>query len=292
MSKLWQIYYNTIFGALGGLIAWLLVGLIATGQWNVHLANAFSGAGVGLFIGGSIGAVEGAVIKRSPLRALIGAFGGGLAGMLSGAFGLLLGGMTFLVFKGGLLARMLGWMGLGLFLGVGQGIISLRFRRVSYGLVGGTLAGLAGGALYEVLTQAFLQQSGEVQVVLSALGLILIGASLGSIIPISVEILRRVGGDTGLIVVLNGRRANMEKEIIGSATIGSSDACDVFLPDGHVERRQAVIQKGARGFSIQNTGQGTAFMVGPVSVNPGGSVQLNDGDILTMGETQLRFRAR
>ena len=51
MSKAWQIYYSAIFGAIGGLLAWFVVGALPTGAWNIHLANLFVGAEVGLFIG-------------------------------------------------------------------------------------------------------------------------------------------------------------------------------------------------------------------------------------------------
>ena len=51
MSKSLQIYYNAVFGAIGGLLGWLLVGSVSTGSWNILVAYAFVGAGVGLAIG-------------------------------------------------------------------------------------------------------------------------------------------------------------------------------------------------------------------------------------------------
>lgn len=286
MTKFWQIYYNAVFGAIGGLLAWLVVGMIPTSEWNVHLANAFMGAGIGLFIGGALGMVEGLFIKRSVLRTITGGFRGVIAGVFGGGFGLLFGGITFLLFEGGLVARMLGWMALGLFLGLGQGVLSFKFKRAFYGLIGGTLAGLVGGALYEVFTQAFLEQSAEAQVYLSAVGLILIGMSLGSIIPLTIEISRE-----GLIIILTGRRANTEISVIGDTLIGSSDVCEVYIPDKSVDKKQALVRKTGQGFMILNQGN-RPFTVDQAPVPSGGQTLFGKEAQIQMGETLLRFKAR
>jgi len=286
MTKFWQIYYNAVFGAIGGLLAWLVVGMIPTGAWDVHIANAFMGAGIGLFIGGALGVVEGLIIKRSVLRTITGGFRGVIAGVVGGGFGLLFGGITFLLIQGGLIARMLGWMALGLFLGLGQGVLSFKFKRAFYGLIGGTLAGLVGGALYEVFTQAFLDQSADAQVYLSAAGLILIGMSLGSIIPLTIEIARE-----GLIVILTGRRANTEVSVIGDTLIGSSDACEVYVPGKSVDKKQAVVTKEGQGFVIRNRAD-RPFTVNQTLVSSGDQVPLGREAQIQMGETRLSFKAR
>jgi len=291
MSKAWQIYYNTIFGAFGGLVAWSVLGSIPTTQWNVHLANSFNGAGIGLFIGLFLGIVEGLFVKRSLRSVVFGAFWGGFVGVFAGMVGLFTGGVVFLIVKGGLIARMLGWLALGIFLGLGQGLISLKFQRTAYSLVGGALAGLVGGALYETFTQLYLQQSAEVQIILGAVGLILIGMSLGSIIPISVALIGRGLKQRGIVVILTGRRANMEIEIINSATLGSSDACDIFVPENGIEKKQAMISKGPQGFQIQNMSQSTSMTVNSSILAPHANAQLPDNAIIHVGQSQLRFKA-
>jgi hypothetical protein len=187
MNKSVQIYYNAVFGAIGGLLGWLAVGSVSTGSWNIWLAYAFVGAGVGLAIGGLTGAVEGAVIKRSPIRAVLGALSGAVAGLASGMLGLLIGEGAFLLIGGGLIGRSLGWLLLGLFLGIGEGIVSRSQKRASYGAIGGTLAGAVGGLLYEGMTQVFITRGDTVQMIVGAVGLILIGASLGAIIPLTIS---------------------------------------------------------------------------------------------------------
>ncbi|NPV55457.1 MAG: FHA domain-containing protein [Anaerolineae bacterium] len=304
MTKAWQIYYNAVLGAIGGLLGWLIIGQIPTGDWDVHLANAVSGLVIGLFIGGSIGAVEGLFVKRSVGRTLLGVLGGAFAGALSGALGLLLGGLAFVLLGellgdaslslgslninlGLLLARMLGWMALGLFLGLGQGILSLRIKRASFSLLGGTIAGLVGGAVYEVLTQLFIQQSGEIQVFLSAVALVLIGVALGGIIAATVELAK-----DARTIVLTGRRANTEVSIIGKATLGSSDACDIYIPDEGVEKQHGILEKRGDSFVLINNGHSQPISAGGKVIPPGGSQRLDDGMIITVGAVQLKFRVK
>jgi len=292
MSRNWQIYYSSILGAIGGLVAWLLIGMVATTVWSIHLANIFVGAGIGLFIGGALGASEGMMVKRSVSRSFIGLLKGSLTGVVSGALGLLLGGAAFLLVQGGLIARMAGWMALGLLLGLGQGAMTRNSKRAIYGLVGGTLAGLAGGAMYELVTQAYLSKSGVVQVYLSAAGIILIGTCLGSIIPLSERWIAERRDERGLVVVLTGKRANMEVVVIDRATLGSSDAADVYLPDKAIEKKQAEIRKSPHGFVIQNIGSSRPFAVNrDVLVQPGATTALADDAVVFFGETQLQFRA-
>lgn len=290
MTKAWQIYYNAILGAVGALVAWSLAGLVDTTSWNVHLANLFAGAVVGLFIGGALGIVEGLIVKRSALRTVIGVIAGMVVGLISGMAGLLVGGVVFVLIGGGLIARVLGWISLGAFLGLGQGLVSLNGKRALYGLAGGALAGLVGGLFYEVFTQLFLEQSSQVQVFLSAVGLILIGVSLGIIIPLSVSIISRLRDERGLVVYMTGPRKGTEVEVIGSALIGSSDACEVYVQDKRVEKKQAELGRGEQAFEIRNIGASQAFYVDQTLLGPGQMLALQSGALIQMGEILLRFQ--
>jgi hypothetical protein len=214
---------------------------------------------------------------------MTGAASTGAIGFFGGAAGLFLGGLIFVVLQGGLIPRMIGWMLLGLALGLGQSVISRQLKRISYSAVGGTVAGLIGGLLYELFTHVFIHQSGQAQVYLSALGLLLIGACLGFIIPITLEIARE-----GMIIILNGRRANMEYSIIGQTTLGSSDACEVYIPDKSVAQQQAIITKTGGEFVIQNISN-QFFIVNQATAQPGQSLPLQDGSLIQFGETRLKF---
>jgi hypothetical protein len=291
MTRRMQIYYNAVFGAIGGLVAWLLVGLLPTATWNLWLAVAFIGAGAGLFIGGAVGMVEGAVVKRSAVQALLGLILGGVAGLLSGLVGLLIGQAAFLVSGGGFLGRALGWTALGLCLGAGQGVINRKPRRTFYGLLGGTLAGLVGGLVYEGVTQLFLQSSDTAQVFLGALGLTLIGASLGGITALSVELIERVAG-RGMLIVHSGRRAGTEVSVTDVVTLGSYDGCDVYLPgDQAIAKQHARVARQGPNFVVQDLASPSGTFVGTMRVPAGGHL-LKDGDQVRLGSTLVEFRVR
>ncbi|NTV62294.1 MAG: hypothetical protein HGA65_01995, partial [Oscillochloris sp.] len=176
MSKLLQIYYSAVFGALGGLAGWWLIGSFATQTWGIWLAAGFVGAGLGLSIGGLVAAADGAMVKGKPHRAIRDGILGGLAGLIAGALGMLLAQAAFLALLGGWSGRALSWMLLGLLIGLGDLLVSRRPQRVAYAGLGGLAGGLAGGLLYEGMTRLFLTQAGVAQVALSGLGLVIIGA--------------------------------------------------------------------------------------------------------------------
>ncbi len=293
MSKRLQIYYNAVFGAIGGLLAWFGVGVFPTATWNLWMATAIIGAGAGLFIGGAIGMVDGVVTKRSLRRALIGAALGGLAGAISGVAGLLIGQAAFIASGGGLVGRTLGWTMLGLFLGIGEGLVERKMKRAAYGAIGGALAGFIGGLIYEALTQAFLQQSGTAQVFLGALGLVLIGASLGGITAAATEVMARVI-DKGVLVVRGGTRAGNEVRVVERARLGSYDGCDVYLPGGQgVQKEHALVLKRPEGFWMTPSPRsaGAPTLVNQRPIPPAGQ-KLNDGDLITLGNIDVVFQAR
>lgn len=290
MSKRQQIYYNAIFGAIGGLIAWLVLGQFPTATWNLWIATAIIGAGAGLFIGAAVGAVDGAVAKRSARRTVIGAVLGALAGLFSGLAGLLIGQAGFLLTGGGFVGRTLGWTMLGLFLGLGEGLVERQKKRAAYGAIGGTVAGIIGGLIYEALTQAFLQQSDVAQVFLGALGLVLIGASLGGITAAATEFIARAI-DKGVLIVKGGSRAGNEVRVLERARLGSYDGCEVFLPGGqNVRPEHASVVKQGKGFVVIPT-PGAPTLVNQQPVPPAGR-PLKDGDTILIGSIPVMFQAR
>jgi len=286
MSKSLQIYYNAVFGAIGGLLGWLVVGSVSTGSWSILVAYAFVGAGVGLAIGALTGMVDGAVIKRSARRAMLGAALGAAAGLISGVLGLLIGEAVFLLIGGGMIGRSLGWLLLGLFLGIGEGIVSRSTKRVSYGALGGMLAGLVGGLLYEGLTQAFIKQGDTVQMIVGAFGLMLIGASLGAIIPLTIII---VSGK-GTLIVRSGQRKDLALPIVDAVTIGSYDGCQLYLPgDPGIAAKHARVYRRAGHFYAEDLGSpsGTAVNGAPLQANV--AVELPPGARLQLGNTLVEL---
>ncbi len=285
MSKKIQVYYHIVCGALGGLLGWLVVGQFATGDWNIWLSCAFIGSGVGLFIGAAAGAVEGAVITQTARRVIEKTILGSIAGVFSGAVGLMLGEIAFLVSGGEWLGRILGWTLLGLLLGIGEGLVNRNPKRAAYGIVGGTLAGIIGGAVYELLTQLFLQRSDTAQMVASALGLIAIGAALGGIIPLTIIAISK-----GTILVRTGRREGLEISILDGATLGSYDGCEVYLPgDPMIQPEHAQIYRQGEQFIIRDLGYG-GMLVNNQPVAPQQEYPLASNSEIRIGGTVMEFK--
>ena len=125
---------------------------------------------------------------------------------------------------------------------------------------------------------------------LGAMGLMVIGASLGGIIPLSIDLIAKVAANRGLLRVLNGSRAGLEYVVIEATTLGSYDGCDLYLPgDKGIEKRQAQIDKGPQGFSLTNIGQEMVVTVNGVALRPGNTLPLPAGATIQLGNTSLQF---
>lgn len=288
MSKRLQIYYMAVLGALGGLLGWWLMGSLPIEGWNVWLAYPLVGAGIGMAIAGAIASTEGALVKHKPARAASDAVKAGFAGALLGLLGLLVAEVMFLWIGGGFAGRVIGWMLMGTAIGWSDIVVSRKRRRAFHGALGGLLGGAVGGALYEVLTQLFWLQSGVAQVVVGGIGLMLLGAAIGALIPLARQVLAR-----GELHVLSGVQAGFVREITETATIGRYDGCDLYLPDDAISWRHASIARHNGGFALAvfPAAERSVF-IGRREVVPGESAALHDGELLMFGETSVRFVAR
>jgi hypothetical protein len=285
MSKPMQVYYSAMLGALGGLLGWWSVGAVPTGAWNVWLAYPLVGAGLGLWIGGCVTATDAALIKRSAGRALRDGLRGAFAGALAGLVGLLLAELSFLGVGAGFAGRAIGWMLLGGFIGLAEPLLSRQVNRARYGALGGMAGGLLGGALYEELTQLFLTQSDRAQVIVGGIGLILLGACIGALIPLARQAFSR-----GELRVLNGEQAGLVREVTDSASLGRYDGCDLYLPDPAVAWRHALVRRTDQGFAVQVLSEAErGATVGARRIGPGETAPLRGGERIWLGETAIEF---
>lgn len=288
MSKGLQVYYSAIFGALGGLAGWWAVGSVATQAWGVWAAALFVGSGLGAALGALVASADGAMVKRKPARAIRDGILGGLAGLAAGALGMLLAQVVFLALQGGWEGRALSWMLLGGLIGAGDLLVSRRPLRAAYAAVGGLAGGLIGGLLYEGLTRLLLAQSGPNQVWIGGLGLVIVGACIGALIPLARQVFSHAE-----LRVLRGEQAGLVREVTDSASIGRYDGNDLYLPDGGVAWRHAVVRRAGDGFELEVLPgiDGTA-RVGERSLGPGGRLPLRSGDRIAIGGAELEFRGR
>jgi len=288
MSKRLQVYYTAVLGALGGLLGWWAMGSLPTEGWNVWLAYPLVGAGIGMAIAGAIASAEGALLKRKLARTAAGAVRGGFAGAAFGIVGLLVAELLFLWIGGGFAGRIVGWMLMGAAIGWSDIVVSRQRRRALHGALGGLAGGLIGGALYEGLTQLFLAQSGAAQIVVGGVGLMLLGAAIGALVPLARQVLAR-----GELRVLSGKQAGLVRELTEAATIGRYDGCDLYLPDGAVSWKHAQIARSGRGFALAVLPEAErGVLVGQREIAPGDSAALKGGELLVFGETRVLFVGR
>src|SRR5438105_2170623 len=130
MALLSRIYYNAVFGALGGLLGWMLYGALgnkSVAEERQFLQSLLGGAIIGGLIGYFIVSVE-AIRDQSLLRFSRLASYGVMLGALGGAGGMWLGDqINFGLIKllgdhllVTMLARGLGWTVLGLAIGMSE----------------------------------------------------------------------------------------------------------------------------------------------------------------------------
>jgi hypothetical protein len=303
MALLARIYFNAVFGALGGLVGWMLFGLFgdklvadAAVRWQLVLGGAFIGGAIGYFLV-SVEALRDRALLRFVRLASYGValgVGGGALGMWAGdAINTWLvgkvgseqhgGGRALLVAA---LARGLGWMLLGMAVGISEGVAARSLGKFSYGTLGGALGGFVGGALYGAALQRVTPGSGSL--FWGALGLIILGACIGSLSalvqavfqPASVRVLR--GWQ-------EGREYPLDK---GETLLGRDEHADVALfRDMRVEKKHAVIRRDGGRYVLRNNHAPADFT--RVNDQPVPDRRdLHDGDRIQLGNVVLRFQAR
>jgi VWFA-related protein len=275
-------------GALGGSAAWPFVLVLSASAAGLP-SEILLGAVTGMFLGGFIWsheALAGRQFKTAVQRAAFGA----LAGLLGGALGAGLGSTVFSVLgryaaeQGGfaaslgiILAVSLGWAILGAAIGISGGIMIRSRERAWYGLAGGSLGGLFGGALFAVLAMASFWPV--------LVGLALLGLSIGALISLVEEAFV-----SAKVKVIKGRHLNREFPLLKEQNvIGRDDRSDVCLSGAEgVALQHAGIKRNNGHFQIETDEQGKAVYVNQVLTR---NSKLADGDIIRVGSILLLFSA-
>jgi hypothetical protein len=309
MALLVRIYFNAVFGALGGLLGWLLLGVFLD-----RLSDNFllGGALVGGAIGYWVVSVE-AVRDRSPIRFVRLASYGLLLGLVGGAIGMWLGeklNYTLVLkvlssgdrasagnFLGCMFSFGLGMMLLGLFVGMSEGIAARSLGKFSYGTIGGAIGGFIGGGFYGLTYLLKIQKQNEAlaaglpppdAALSGAVGLVILGACIGSLsalvqgvlLPASLKVMR--GWQ-------EGREYPLDK---GRNSLGRDEHVDIALfRDMKVEKHHAFVVRQGPAYVLMNNGappDWTRVNDAPVA----SSIALQDGDRVQLGNVILRFQMR
>jgi Inner membrane component of T3SS, cytoplasmic domain len=311
---LWsRIYYNAVYGGLGGLVGWMLFGVFGNRSPSIERSQLFltyeslnsllGGALIGMAIGFFVVGVE-AIRDQSLVRfARLGSYGallswgGGALGMFAGDavnvgcmdlwrffFGIPPAAIETII---GIFARGLGWSLLGIAIGASEGIAARSLGKFSYGTIGGLLGGFIGGVLFQIF-YSHARLEGSSTYFWNAMGLVILGACIGSLsalvtgvfVPASVKVMR--GWQ-------EGREYGLDKP---ASLLGRDEHADIALfRDMKVEKKHAYIKRQGKAFILVNNGAPP----GQTLVNEqqvADSRELGDGDRIQLGNVLLRFQLR
>ena len=179
------------------------------------------------------------------------------------------------------LFQVIGWVIFGLLLGVATGAPKKSGVAIRNAGLGGALGGIVGGILF-VLINGLL--GGANPVLSLAIGMTILGASIGFLIAI-VE-----GALSAVLKITSGVYDGREILLVHDAiTIGRDEVRDEYIGgDSGIVTQHAEIQKGGGSHAIVPVN-------GAVTVNGeqiGGLCQLNNGDHIIMGKTNMIYNWR
>ncbi|HEY7308963.1 MAG TPA: FHA domain-containing protein [Gemmataceae bacterium] len=311
MALVSRIYFNAVFGALGGLLGWMLFGIFGDKNagddggafwfspvfWQIVRGGALIGGGIGYFVV----SVE-AIRDRSFLRFVRLASYGVVLGVLGGVLGIIVGeGVNYHLVKwmgasregsplhlmGTMFARGLGWMFLGVAVGFSEGIAARSLGKFSYGTLGGAIGGFIGGVLFGLALDRANATGGHASV-WAAVGLIILGACIGSLSALVQSVFQPAS-----VKVMRGWQEGREYPLDKTDNLlGRDEHADIALfRDMKVEKKHAIIQREGQRYLLLNNDAPPEW----TRVNDRPVMQccdLRDGDRIQLGNVMLRFQMR
>jgi hypothetical protein len=302
MSILSKMYFNAVFGALGGLLGWMLFGILGeklpdSTLWE-HANLLLGGAIIGGMIGYFVVSVE-AIRDQSLVRFARLASYGVIIGSFGGAIGMYVGDLINSLFVRiarelpllqlvlTMLGRGMGWSLLGIAIGGCEGIAARSLGKFSYGTIGGLLGGFIGGIFFELFIY-LSRQTGAQTYLGNAVGLIILGACIGALsgfvqtvfLPANVKVMR--GWQ-------EGREYPLDKPAV---LIGREEHADIALfRDMKIEKRHCYIKNVSGKYVLVNNGappEQTLVNEMPIA----DQIELKDGDRIQLGNVVLKFQLR
>src|SRR5262249_48528681 len=235
MALLVRIYFNAVFGALGGLLGWLLSGVFGDknpgGETALTLQMLMGGALIGGCIGYFVVSVDAIRDASLPRFARLATYGFVLAA-IGGPPGLLIGALVNPLLPGPFrprrlrrqLAPRLGWTVLGVAIGMSEGIAARSLGKFSYGTLGGAIGGFVGGSLFGLVYTPAVPGAPP-SYFSQALGLVILGACIGSLSALVQAVFQPAS-----VKVMRGWQEGREDALDKPATLlGRHEPADIAL---------------------------------------------------------------
>ena len=177
-------------------------GQVLLGFLVIAVTSATIGAAIGLGLN-VLGGMANGRWRELARRALPGLLGGCIGGVAGG----MVGGVMF--YRE--LSRAIGWMVLGLGVGVVEGIYDRSFRKIRNGLIGGATGGLVGGLLFDWICNLELTASGRSS---RAAAFVVLGLSIGAAIGLAHFVFR-----VAWLTVVDGYRTGRQLNLTQPVTV-------------------------------------------------------------------------
>jgi len=295
MSLLRFVYYSAMISAWAAFLGWGVTEIarsfatvdsattsnavvVLLGFLVIAVTSGTTGAAIGLGLN-VLGGMANGRWQELARRALPGLWGGCIGGVAGG----MVGGVMF--YCG--LPRAIGWMVLGLGVGMVEGIYDRSFRKIRNGLIGGATGGLIGGLLFDWIYNLELTASGRAS---RAAAFVVLGLLIGAAIGLA-HVVFRVAWLTVVDGYRTGRQLNLTQPV---TVLGRGEHLPLpflGLANKDLESEYLTIRRmpdGSYCVEDNHTKLGTRLNSRPVT----GPTPLKDGDILRLGTNLVRFNER
>lgn len=284
-----------ILGVIAGAAAWPLIELLLTFQRVFPSYFSFSlaqGIIFGAVLGAFYGSGEGLTSKEKG-KILNGALTGVITGIAGGVIGFLAGqAVLFLVIQYTFssfrthqyivipLARILGWVILGVAIGASEGVRARSLKKCLVGAAGGGIGGILGGAAIEYLRTIYPDL-----IYARLVGFVLFGLFIGLFYSL---LERRVS--LGVVRVLNGGKRGKEYSFAQNRlTIGSTPKNDIVL-EGYagVAPKHASFRIRGKDVYIEKEGEQGRVLVNEAPIRK--SHLLKYEDVIQVGSAKIFYK--
>ncbi|MGB7156579.1 MAG: FHA domain-containing protein [Tepidisphaeraceae bacterium] len=256
-------------------------------DWTDFLANVLFYSVCGMTIAICLGIAESVVdrnwqaaITNGSVAAVVGLVGGIVVSLfVDRLYDAIVGGPdTDAAMGRRIVARMVSWGVLGLFLAAAPGVVLRNVKKLWIGATGGLLGGVIGGILFEPLARA----TGDAHVS-RLIAIVVIGVVAG----VAAGLIENAA-KTGWFKVVAGVIAGKQFVLYRNPTyIGSSPQCHIYLfKDPQVGRRHAAVHLVPGGYEIEDLPLGAKTIVNDRPVT---RARLRNGDRVQIGSTSFNF---
>ena len=264
------------------MAAWVLAEWLFLGNphWGGTLSTTASAATLGAMIGAGLNLVAGMAnaqwrqqIRRVPAGLVVGGFGGLVGGLLGEILYADLGWPRFL-----------GWMIMGLGIGMADGLYDHSWRKIRNGLLGGAIGGLLGGLLFDLIART------AADVASRATGFVILGLCVGALIGLAQVVFKEAW-----LTVLDGFRPGRQLILSqGTTLLGHGDHLPLpFLgyAGRDLENEHLRISRHADGnFMIEDIHSRAGTLLNGQRLDR--AALLRDGDLIKLGGNIVRFNHR